>query len=287
MRIYQREEGRYTEESQFQKGALHFLYQSVAGRFILKYLTLPLCSRLAAAYYRHPLSKKKIAGFVRDYGIDMGEYEEKEYRSFDDFFIRRIKRGARRICPDRERLISPADAKLSVYPLDPARRLTIKGIEYSLEDLLLSKPLARKFRGGSALLFRLAAQDYHRYAFVEDGEILARRKIRGRLHSVSSYSRSYPVFAQNSREYMLIRSERLGVFVQMEIGALLIGGIANRFAYRAKRGREKGFFHFGASAILVLVRKGRLRIDADIERESESGTESAVKYGEGIGDIIC
>lgn len=287
MKIYQRKEGRYIDDAQFKEGALRFLYKSAPGRIFLNYLTLPLCSRIAALYYRHPLSRKKIRGFIREYAIEMGEYEEKRYRSFDDFFTRKLKKGARKICADKKRLISPADAKLLVYPITPACRLKIKGMEYSLEELLLSKALAERFQGGSALLFRLGAQDYHRYAFAEEGEIIARRKIKGRLHSVSPYSSAYPVLAQNSREYMLIRSRKLGIFIQMEIGALLVGGIANHCAERARRGREKGFFHFGASAILVLVQKGRLKIDKDIERESASGIETVVKYGEGIGEMVC
>ena len=106
---------------------------------------------------------------------------------------------------------------------------TIKHTRYSVEDLLQDKSLAARFEGGKALVFRLTPANYHRYCYPAEGRVLSEKKIPGVLHCVRPVALcSVPVFAQNSREYQVIRTERFGTMVQMEIGALLVGKITNK-----------------------------------------------------------
>lgn len=287
MKVYDRETGCYSEESQYGQAALRFLYETPAGRILLRAATLPVVSRLAAFYYRHPASRRKIGAFSRRYNIAGEDYETEEYRNFDDFFTRRKKPEKRKIFPDGRRLIAPADAKLLACDISGERIFTVKQSRYSLKNLLGDAGLAAAYEGGTALIFRLTVDDCHRYAFVEDGEIVLRRKIPGRLHTVSSFSEAYPVYAENSREYILIRSSRGGDIVQMEVGALLVGRIRNHPAVRAERGAEKGYFQFGGSTIIVLLPKGRFCMDEDIRRHSARGIETKLRYGETIGDRLC
>lgn len=287
MKIYQREKGKYQDISQFHSRSLYFLYNTKLGRRILKYITLPIFSKVIAVYYNSSLSKRKIKPFIQKYHINMEEYEKREYYSFQDFFIRKLCIKTRNICTDRNRFISPADAKLMVYPISEDLLLNIKGISYPLETLLDTLKLAKDFRGGMALVFRLGVEDYHRYAFIESGKILYQKRIQGRLHTVRSFSRKYPIFIQNTREYIIVQNKRLGKYIQMEVGAILVGGIQNHKYSKAYRGKEKGFFHFGASTIIVLLERGKVHIDRDILWHSQRGIETTVKYLEGIGDIIC
>lgn len=288
MKIYCRESKRYYREKQFKAKSLHFLYHSIAGRCILKYITLPIFSKAASIYYTHPISRKKIPEFVKQYKIDMDLYERREFHSFDDFFTGKRIQCRGEIPEDSKNLISPADAKLLAFLIEEEKQeVLIKGSRYTVENLLQSKKLAHRFQGGSALLFRLSAEDYHRYAFVENGDIIYKKKIGGRLHTVSSFSRNYPIYTENSREYIVIKNGKGKLFLQMEVGALLIGGIHNHKKKRAYKGREKGFFHFGSSAILVLMEKNAVCIDEDILLHSRMGIETKVKYGESIGEILC
>lgn len=287
MKIYDRAKGNYLQQNQYGEGALRFLYGTAPGRLFLKVVTGPAVSRLAALYYRHPISRRKMETFIRRYEIDMGEYEERVYRNFDEFFTRKKLPEKINILEGENRLISPADSRLIAYEISEDRLFRIKHSLYSVESLLGDSGLAASYEGGMALVFRLGVEDYHRYAFVEDGEILHHRRIPGRLHTVSSFSKDYPVFVENKREYILIRSLRGGDIVQMEVGALLVGRIENHQASRAVRGAEKGYFRFGGSTIILLFEKNRVCIDRDIRKMSAEGIETKLRYGEGIGDWLC
>ena len=91
--------------------SLSFLYRTLPGRLCLSVLTQPALSRLAGAYLSSPLSKGLIDGFIRKNGIDMRDYEKRDYESFNDFFTRRIRPGRRPFDADPRALIAPADAR--------------------------------------------------------------------------------------------------------------------------------------------------------------------------------
>ena len=70
----------------------------------------------------------------------------------------------------------------------------------------------------------------------------------------------------------------------MEVGALLVGKIVNHpVEKQVRRGMEKGYFQFGGSTIIILVKEGQLQVDADILENSRQNYETIVKYGEIIG----
>ena len=135
------------------------------------------------------------------------------------------------------------------------------------------------------MVFRLGVDDYHRYCYVADGEIGERVSIPGVLHTVSPavYDRC-PVYKENAREYCTIRTKTFGEILMMEVGALLVGKIVNHPVEKwVRRGMEKGYFQFGGSTIIVLVKEGCLQVDADILENSRQNCETIVKYGEIIG----
>ena len=152
--------------------SLSFLYRTLPGRLCLSVLTQPALSRLAGAYLSSPLSRGLIDGFIRKNGIDMRDYEKRDYESFNDFFTRRIRPGRRPFDADPRALIAPADARLSAYAIDDKSLFFIKGTPYSVDTLLRDRAQARAFRGGLCLIFRLTVGDYHRYCFFDDGVVL-------------------------------------------------------------------------------------------------------------------
>ena len=113
-----------------------------------------------------PLSKASIKKFIKKNNIDMTEYEEKSYRSYNDFFTRAIKEGARPIPEDPKVLMAPCDSKVSYYKIEDDTKITIKHTVYKLEDLLKSPRLADEYKGGTCLVFRLTVDDYHHYHYV-------------------------------------------------------------------------------------------------------------------------
>ena len=71
----------------------------------------------------------------------------------------------------------------------------------------------------------------------------------------------------------------------MEVGALLVGKIVNHHGTATvKRGQEKGYFQFGGSTVVLLLKKDAAVIDSDILENSENGIETVVKFGEKIGN---
>ena len=181
--------------------------------------------------------------------------------------------------------ISPCDAKLSVYKLDSDSVFEIKNSLYRASDLVKCKKLADKYNGGWCMIFRLEVDDYHRYCYIDNGTKSKNNFIKGVLHTVNPIAaEARHIYAENSRELTLLRTENFGDILQMEVGAMLVGKIHNHHGIdKVYRGQEKGYFMFGGSTVILLLEKGRFEADEDILRNSLAGYETEVKYGEKIG----
>ena len=264
---------------------LTFLYETIPGRFILKPFTSPRFSQVCGRFLDSKYSSCFIRPFVRWNHIDVAEYETDGIRSFNDFFSRKIKKEKRVVTMDEEKLIAPCDGLLSVWKVDQDTILPVKQSQYTVSDLLRNKKLAKHYEGGYCLVFRLCVDHYHRYCYIDSGKKSSNIFIPGKLHTVRPIAlRKVPVFTENSREYTLIQTKEFGTLVQMEVGAMLVGRIVNHEgAGRAVRGREKGYFQYGGSTIIVLTEPGQVKIREDILKSSALGQETAVKLGEMIG----
>ncbi len=285
--IYNRQTKNYTENSQYGGGALNILYNHALGRILLKYAIHPFFSELMGAYYRSPFSRKKIAGFVKEYNIKPEDFENKEYQSFNDFFIRQIKPGGRPVDTEETSLISPADSKLSVYPIGRDNRIEIKGVSYTLSELVGGRVNLGDYEGGTCLVFRLSMDDYHRYCFIDRGQVVKRYKIKGRLHTVSAISKEHKIYRENTRVVNLMETKNFGGVICIEVGALLVGKIYNHPIKTFSRGQEKGYFELGGSTIVYLFRPDRIRLDEDIIENCNEETEVKLRMGEKIGRRIC
>ena len=276
-KVYDRKTGEVSEVAQYGGAGLKFLYGNPFGRILLRFVIGHFCSNLYAAYNRTRLSRKKIQPFVNKHHMKVEN--PAQYHSFAEFFTRQ---EARTVSKAKTALIAPADSKLLCYPIDSRQVIKIKHTQYSIRDLV-----GRDFDGfekGHCLVFRLAVDDYHHYCFVDDGELVEQNHIKGRLHTVSSFSDQYRVFAQNDRVVSLLKTKHFGDIIQVEVGAMLVGRINNRDVQSFKKGEEKGYFDLGGSTIVLLV-KDDIKIDDDILAQSAQGIETKVSYGEKIGGI--
>ena len=267
-----------------QDNLLKKLYGTSAGRCALKILVSPFISDLGGLYMSSPFSKMNIKSFIKNNHIDMSQYENKKYKSYNDFFTRRIKDGKRPFDKDVHILMSPADSKLTYYHLTDETILEIKGTKYKLKDLLEDEQLAKEYINGTCLIFRLAVDDYHRYSYIDDGKILKKKHIQGVLHTVNPIAYDYyPIYKTNSREYTVIDAENFGKIIQMEVGAMMVGKIVNYDHQVACRGRENGYFEFGGSTIVLFFKEGTVEIDQDIVDNSKQDIETRVLLGQTIG----
>lgn len=264
------------------------LYGTVCGRVILKSLTAPAVSKAAGAFMDSRLSVPLIKRFIKSSGIDTSQYVMKKFRSYNEFFTRRVKRGMRPIDRMPSHFISPCDSKLTVYKIGKSSVFRIKGSRYRVSDLIQNDFLAKRYEGGYCMIFRLEVDDYHRYCYIDSGTKTENTFINGELHTVNPIAlEHYNIYKRNCREYTVLHTENFGDVVQVEVGAMMVGRIVNRHgAAEVVRGEEKGKFEFGGSTIVLLVQEDLIRIDDDILRNSAESIETVVKYGEKVAASV-
>ncbi|MDO4306040.1 MAG: archaetidylserine decarboxylase [Eubacteriales bacterium] len=279
--------GNITIEESDQDKLLRHLYTDRGGRLCLKLLIRPFVSRLAGVVLKSRLSAGFIPGFAERNGIDMSDYEEKKYGSYNDFFTRKIRPEARPVAKGENILISPCDGKLSVHRIGRDSRFYIKDAEYTVEQLLRSKSLAKRYDNGYAVIIRLTVDDYHHYCYVAEGVKSSNVSLAGCFHTVNPVANElYPIYKENAREYTLLQTTKFGTVVMMEVGAMMVGKIRNHHKNPRKvdKGEEKGYFEFGGSTIVLLLQHGKVRLDYDLVENTENGYETIVRMGERIGE---
>ncbi len=241
---------------------------------------------------------KAVDAFVRTYGIDLSEavVPEGGFRSFNDFFTRRLVAGARPVAPDARVLVSPADGKVEdLGPIDRASTLLVKGKLYEVGDLLGSDEEAARFEGGSYFIVYLSPRDYHRVHAPVTGPVETLRYVPGTLFPVNRIGTEHipRLFARNERMAIRQRSQVHGEVVSVMVGAIGVGRIGLAFddaqtnrgerpGLRTygdeppvlERGEELGVFHLGSTVIVFATS------DAALEFLVEPGV--SVRVGEGI-----
>ena len=263
---------------------LSFFYNTLLGRILLKICTMKFISDIAGIYMNSRLSKYKIKKFIKDNKIKITDYEKTNYNSFNEFFTRKIISIKRPINMTKTAFISPCDSKLSVYTISNDLTLNIKNSYYTI-DTIIDKKILKEYKEGYALVFRLSPTDYHRYCYIDSGYQEKNNKIKGILHTVQPIAlKRYNFYKTNTREWTILHTNNFNEVVHIEIGAMTIGKIKNEHEnYIFKKGEEKGYFEFGGSTIVLLVKKGIITIDEDILENSKNNIETYVKYGEKIG----
>ncbi len=258
---------------------IRFLYGSRFGRLLLKLIQKTHADRLIVRYLRSQWSRPFTAWYVKRHKIPLSREELLQYPSFRAFFARETEHRSIDITPGH--LISPCDGWLSEYPIEKNSKFAIKGSSYRVKDLLDDEDLAEKYAGGTCLVFRLCASDYHHYCYIDDGYQSENHYIPGVLHSVQPIAcETYPVYTLNRRCWCLMATECFGPVVQTEIGALIVGGIANKEGNgRFYRGMEKGHFELAGSSIVLLFEAGRIRLRPELKAQMECGRELRVELG--------
>jgi len=261
------------------------LYKSKSGRRIAAFMAKPFISRAAGRLMDSRLSALFIRPFVKKNAIDLTEALPVKYKTFNQFFTRKLVEGARPIIADESALASPCDGLLTVYPVTEDGVFIVKGTPYTMETLIEDKSLAASFLGGYILIFRLTPSHYHRYAFPDKGEIIASKRIPGVFHTVRPEAlKALPVFKTNTREYTLLKTASFGCMLFMEVGATMVGRIKNTKTSGAfSRGNEKGMFEFGGSTIILALEKNTLIPRKEFIENSLKETESPIRLGECVG----
>ena len=215
--------------------SLIFLYKTIPGRIILKLITKPIFSKPMEKLTNTKLSKIYIKKFIKNNNINMNNYEKKDYKSFNDFFTRKVNKSKRNQKSTKNQLISPCDSKITIYKIDKKLTINVKNSKYSIKNLIKEEP-NDKFQNGICIVFRLCVDDYHRYHAFDNYEVITSKKIKGLLHTVNPISyENYKVFTENQREVSLLKTENFKEVYQIEVGALNIGKIHNKTETKYKK----------------------------------------------------
>lgn len=270
---------------------LKFLYYNPLGELPLN---LVVKKKFLTEFYGKKMSLsescKKILPFIEEAEINISEAKKKveEFISFNDFFYRELKTGARKIDYSEDVLVSPADGKILAYEnIKDKDRFFVKGDKFSLEEFFRDKNLAKKYEDGVFVIIRLAPVDYHRFHFPTDGNISESKLIDGWYYSVSTHAvkQNFRIFCENKREYSVLKTEKFGDIAMFEVGATMVGGITQTYKANSfvNKGEEKGYFYFGGSTCILVFEKGKIQIDKDLLENTQKGIETKVYMGERIG----
>ena len=286
IKVYDRKNKIYYEEVQSCSKCLNFLYNNSFGRFILKILINPIISKINGIYNDSFISKLKIKKFIEKNNIDINDFEKNNYKNFNEFFIRKIKDEKRPLISEGDAFISPADSKLLVYSITDDLKLSIKGSIYTLNELVDNEEDLLEYKNGICLVFRLSIDDYHHYCYPDNGKLVKKKFIKGKLHTVRSVSKDYKIYKVNQREYSILKTNNFDELIYIEIGALMVGKIVNFNKKQFNKGEEKGYFKLGGSTVVILLKDNVIKIDKDILENSKKDIETRVLYREKIGNKI-
>ncbi|MBS0430229.1 MAG: phosphatidylserine decarboxylase [Proteobacteria bacterium] len=219
-----------------------------------------------------------VRRFVAKYDVNMAEAVESDisrYASFNDFFTRALKPGARPIADVP--LVCPVDGAISQFgPIAGDQIFQAKGHAYTTTALVGGDAmLAAQFKDGSFATLYLSPRDYHRIHMPCDGRLTRMVYVPGELFSVNpTTARGVPgLFARNERVVCVFESER-GPFVLVLVGATIVGSMATvwhgvvnpprggevrewRYDDREivlKKGEEMGRFLLGSTVVMLFPR---------------------------------
>ncbi|MCI9069378.1 phosphatidylserine decarboxylase [Clostridium sp.] len=294
IQVYNRKTNKYDTENVAGDKYIKWAYESPIGKsFVELFIKRKLFSKLYGNFCDSKLSVKKINSFIKNFNIDTDIFtnDPSDFKSFNDFFIRKLTPESRPINKDKNILISPGDGRLLAYTnIDINSLIQVKGITYSLSELLEDNPIANEYAGGTCLVLRLCPVDYHRLHFIDDGIPEKSNIVNGNYYSVNptALERIPKLYCQNKREWSIFHSENFGDVILMEVGATCVGSIVQTYEPNKKvsKGDEKSYFKFGGSTTILFFKENTVNIDDDILIQSSFGFETKVIMGEKIGEKI-
>lgn len=289
--FFNRYTGRVEIEQVYGGAWLRFIYGNPLGRLALEALVKrAVFSRWYGWRMDRPASRAKVRPFIEEYGVNAGEFLKRpeDFTSFNDFFYRQLKPGARPVDASPDSVVFPADGRHLGFPdVSQVEGVFVKGQRFDLPALLDDAALAERFRRGTLVLSRLCPVDYHRFHFPAAGTPSHPRVINGPLYSVSPFAlrRNLGYLWENKRVITRLETPDAGLVLLIEVGATNVGSIVQTFTpgKPVAKGDEKGYFRFGGSSTATLFEPGRVRLAADLIEQTRLHRELYARVGDAMG----
>jgi phosphatidylserine decarboxylase len=260
-----------------------------------------LMGRLADLTTPPALVQRAIRTFVKVYDVTLDEaiVPTEGFESFDAFFTRALKAGARTIDHRSDVVVSPADGRIEdLGRIEAHSSFRVKGFDYEVGELLGAAEEAALFQGGTFFIVYLSPRDYHRVHAPVDGRVKRVRHVDGTLYPVNSIGLTHvpKLFARNER-VVTMQASRFGPVATVMVGAIGVGRIsvsydarittnrgpvAGTFDYRDRgpalaRGGEIGRFHLGSTAIVLLGPNHPFSFEVEAGAQVRMGQAIAVR----------
>ena len=241
-----------------------------------------------------------IRRFIDAYDVDMSEAARGigEYKSFNDFFTRELRPGARPLADGGTHILSPADGAISqIGRIEQGKIFQAKGRHFTATQLLGgNEEVAARFEGGQFATIYLSPKDYHRVHMPASGSLASTTYVPGDLFSVNQVTAENVdgLFARNERLACLFTGID-GLFASVMVGAMIVAGIETVWSgltqthhrklvresfaidtHRFAAGDEMGRFVLG-STVVLLFEPGKVAWDETL------GAGDAVRMGQAIG----
>ena len=275
---------------------------AVLPQYLLPKQALTRLAGYLASAHAGRLTTAVIGWFVKRYAVNMTEAANPDiasYTSFNDFFTRPLKAGARPIADST--FISPVDGAISQCgAIDADQIFQAKGHRYSTTALLGGDAaLASQFESGHFATLYLSPRDYHRIHMPCDGKLVRMIHVPGELFSVNpTTARGVPgLFARNERVVCIFEAE-FGCFALVLVGATIVGSMATVWhgvvnpprpgeirawdyaadsAVDLKKGEEMGRFLLGSTVVMLFPRDV-------LDFNPQWAPEKSIRMGEMMGE---
>lgn len=215
-----------------------------------------------------------IKRFIKAFNINMDEIAEKDlskYKTFNDFFTRKLQDGARPIDYNCK-AVSPVDGTVGeASSIKAGRLIQAKGLDYSLQALVGgNKQDSAMFEDGNFVCIYLSPSNYHRIHMPLDGSLIKTIHVPGKHFPVGQRNIHHlpDLYTKNERLVCFFSTE-MGPLCVVMVGAALVGSIATPWGgtikrrlglktdlfesskYLFKRGEEIGLFKYGSTVICL------------------------------------
>jgi len=248
--------------------------------------------RLAEVEWSPAVGKAVVGLYSRVYDVELAECAATRWSSFDAFFTRGLRSGARPVDGDPRAIVSAADGRIACMGrIDESSTWVVKGRPYRIDELLGDREEARRYDGGLGSVIYLSPRDYHRVHSPVKGVLSRVRSLPGDYYPVNSIGmRHVPnLFVRNRRVVLTLDAVpesgfgRVSVVMvsAMIVGRITVSGIAardvpigdHRLDMLVEKGDEIGAFHLGSTAVILVPKEAAA---------SFSIAEGPVRFGERI-----
>lgn len=215
------------------------------------------------------------------------------YRTFNDFFLRRVKPEARPLGggSDPAYVVSPADGSIcQIYADNLEQNFTIKRDVINIRQALNNSPYADRFIGGPSLDILLWFTDYHRFHAPVSGKIVETGSYAGSYNYNFRDVNWYKELARHKRTCYLIESDRCGLVAMIPVGFWGVGSIVTeekvKVGSRIEKGDEMGHFLYGGSSIVLVFEPGKVKFSLPIPKRQTGDEGLKIKVRQQIAETV-